>query len=454
MAKVTVGPVIGKVTHSTARVLLEVDANAEVTCSFRNAHGPPVGVTRTLRKGRPGVFAVQGLRPETAYKVTVSGARGEGEGRFTTCGERPGGLTVAAVSCNFTIRRAETDLWADLRDRYVRPDNVNLLLHLGDQIHGDNAFDMALCLLNGSRRPGKAMDQRILELYRHLYRCSWSYAPTREVLASVPNLMIWDDHEIRDDWGSRPCDSDPRSAEHRVGRLARRVFREYQRQLWDDCDIDAQPPDGFENHAHVWGEIGLLFVDQRGGRSFQRDAARPYLGTPQWEWIKAAMQPGGQFSNIRALLVVTSVPLVYLGSTVSQYGSHLMDDLFDHWAYGVHQREQIEMIRLLRNWKEAGRGERELLILGGDVHVGGHTEVRHHGQAILNQLITSPITNKPPSWPQFHGLRLLLETEQRLAGSYTWEHHHFTRQRNYALVVIRVPHRGTPTMNGYLVAPP
>ena len=45
--------------------------------------------------------------------------------------------------------------------------------------------------------------------------------------------MIWDDHEIRDDWGSRDERQDP-GARRTIGRIARRVYREYQRQLWTD----------------------------------------------------------------------------------------------------------------------------------------------------------------------------------------------------------------------------
>jgi phosphodiesterase/alkaline phosphatase D-like protein len=363
-------------------------------------------------------------------------------------------MNVVAVSCNFTIKRGDTNLWADLRDRYVRQEEIDLFLHLGDQIYGDHAFHDALEILAG--KPPAAKDpkreERILELYRRLYRLAWNDPATQEVLASVPNLMIWDDHEIRDDWGSFDSDNDPQSAEYYVGTLARRVFREYQRQLWDDFDPEAEPTSGFEHHCHAWGPIGVLFVDQRGGRSFQRDAARPYLGTTQWKAIKEALAPGGRLSSVRALLVVTSVPLAYLSTRISQAGSRFMDDLMDHWAYGPHRKEQIEMIRLLRKWKELGKGGRELLVLGGDVHIGGFTDIKHRGNIIFKQLITSPITNRPPKWYEFYGVRLLMETHESLGQSYSFEHHDFTNRRNYGVIVVRVPSpRRTPKVEGTLV---
>ena len=43
----------------------------------------------------------------------------------------------------------------------------------------------------------------------------------RKVLAQVSSLMILDDHEIRDDWGSDECDRDKNSTEYYIGTLAR-----------------------------------------------------------------------------------------------------------------------------------------------------------------------------------------------------------------------------------------
>ena len=41
--------------------------------------------------------------------------------------------------------------------------------------------------------------------------------------------------------------------------LTHDVFREYQRQLWEDAA--SWPTPRFEDHLHKWGPIGLLFVD-------------------------------------------------------------------------------------------------------------------------------------------------------------------------------------------------
>ncbi len=359
MANIVVGPIIGEVTDTSARVLVELDGDAEITGLAIDAKGLAFKQKKTLRKNRPGVFKFERLRPEKKYIINFTGVDNRFDGSLHTFAKKTAAMNLAAVSCNFPSRRGNTDLWADLRDQYVLPGKLDLVLHMGDQVYGDNAFDQAMSIAQDKRIIKPAKEETILDLYRNLYRAAWNYPATREVLANVSNLMIWDDHEIRDDWGSRADDRNAKSQEYYVGTLARRVFREYQRQLWNDFAVDLNPESGFEHHFHKWGGIGVIFLDERGGRSFASDQKNPYLGTQQWDDLLAALTAkDGFFSSTRALILVASVPLLFLSSNVSTVGSIAMDDLHDHWSYTSHRREQIEMIRHLREWMErsdAGR---------------------------------------------------------------------------------------------------
>lgn len=451
MATVTVGPVIGKVTDTVARVAIEVDRGATVSCVATDAAGNAIRQRKQFEKDRFSAFELSRLLPDTKYAVSFQGAASSVSCHVKTFPTVPGRMNVGAVSCNFTVFREGTDLWADLRDRNITPGNVDLLLHVGDQIYGDSAFQEAETILDGRTSGTQAQRRKIKELYRRLYRMTWRHPATRDVLANVPNLMIWDDHEIRDDWGSRNEDSDPTTAAYHIGTLGHEVFREYQRQLWDDPAN--WPPQRFEDHVHKWGAIGVLFVDQRGGRSFERDAVRPYLGVPQWNRIAAALARGGDLDDVRALIVVTSVPLVYLGDSITNGGAGVVDDLRDHWAYGSHRVEQIQMMRALRNWKAVGG--RELLVVGGDVHIGCHTNIEHNASIIYRQLVTSPITNKPPGWFAYTALKGLLESDEALTDSYSFEHSNYTRNRNYGFIVIRIPAdaAATPRISGGLEQP-
>ncbi|HMF56269.1 MAG TPA: alkaline phosphatase D family protein, partial [Pyrinomonadaceae bacterium] len=394
MPKITVGPVIGKVTDSTARVLAEADDYSQVTCELRDSGGHSLQQTKNLRRNRPSIFSFENLLPETDYTVAFHGADCDLEGRFRTFSANPSTMNLLALSCNRTIKRGTTDLWADLNQRFVSAGESDMILHIGDQIYADSAFDTALHKLQteGIPRGDQAQEEEILELYRERHRVAWNDPSTRKVLASVPNLMILDDHEIRDDWGSGKSDSDPNSNEYYIGKLGRRAYREYQRQLWDDFDTDQDPASGIEHHFHTWGDVGVMFLDQRGGRTFGFHPSKPYLSQPQWDDIHAALGAGGIFDRVRALLVITSVPLVYLTSKVGELAHIALNDFRDHWSYGTHRPEQLEIIKALQEWKEIGIGRRELLILGGDVHVGGYSHIKFQGNTLYDQIITSPIT--------------------------------------------------------------
>jgi hypothetical protein len=57
-----------------------------------------------------------------------------------------------------------------------------------------------------------------------------------------------------------------------------------------------------------------------------------------------------------------------------------------------------------------------------------------------------------PNWYQFYGIRLLMESIERISTSYSFEHERFTRRRNFGVIVVRVPKgKGTPKIDGTLV---
>lgn len=453
MARLVLGPVVGKVTSTSGRVLVEADRKAQASIELvPHGDGERHSVSLDLEGGIPQAASFQELNPNTHYDIVVHGLDDPYPGCLRTFPERPERLNLAAVSCNFLVRRGKTDLWSDLLERYVRPGDIDMLFHLGDQVYADETFQWAEAQLRGGRRrdgqPTARTQQRILERFRDLYRVTWTHPPTREVLARVPNLTMWDDHEIRNGWGSHPGDDDPESSQHQIALLARQVFREYQRQLWDDGATEASGAN--EGHLHAWGEVGALFLDPRGPRSFAPDPSRPYLGSEQWQAVQDALAPGGLFDDVKALLVATPLPIVFFGFGITNFGSKIQDDLRDHWAYRGHRKEQVEMLRALRRWKETPDKKREIFALGGDLHVGGHSVLQHHGDTVFHQLITSPITNRPARRLELLLIRGLLELQEELTESYRFEHSGFTCRRNFGVVLVRIPEEGDPVIRGSL----
>ena len=86
--KVTVGPVIGLVTESTAIILLEVEWEAPVGCVVTDAlSGERMTILNHLPKLRPHAFRVEGLKPHRHYHVRFDGVEDpeKRRGSFTTC---------------------------------------------------------------------------------------------------------------------------------------------------------------------------------------------------------------------------------------------------------------------------------------------------------------------------------------------------------------------------------
>ncbi|EEF22045.1 conserved hypothetical protein, partial [Ricinus communis] len=84
----------------------------------------------------------------------------------------------------------------------------------GDQIYADAIFNEKQPLYAWSQKPLKeqlsapvsdTLRQRIDQFYLDTYIRSWTQsAALRYCMASIPSIMMWDDHDIIDGWGSQP----------------------------------------------------------------------------------------------------------------------------------------------------------------------------------------------------------------------------------------------------------
>src|SRR5918995_4574823 len=81
------------------------------------------------------------------------------------------------------------------------------LLLLGDQIYADEVSAGTRDFIRSRRDPGEPPGEEVadFEEYTHLYWDSWKDPAIRWLLSTVPSAMIFDDHEVSDDWNiSRP----------------------------------------------------------------------------------------------------------------------------------------------------------------------------------------------------------------------------------------------------------
>ncbi|KAG7391118.1 hypothetical protein PHYPSEUDO_005885 [Phytophthora pseudosyringae] len=264
--KVVLGPVVGKVEFQRARLLLEVNRAAVVTAhvstldaaSNSMAEAPQLRVAVRCEADRPAAFVLERLVPGRRYTVTFGGVRREDvETRRATFrtqslehGDRLGVVAVSGDNV-LDLESGEASLWKDVRERVER-DEAQVLLHLGGQVAMECMFDRAvqLLLLHGEgltydttpQEDWAAMEAKAMDVLRSAYRSQWTLSPDLQfVLANASNLMMWNDADVYPRFTTR----DEFYIDHErptlrmqiirtVTRCARRLYHEYQRQLWDD----------------------------------------------------------------------------------------------------------------------------------------------------------------------------------------------------------------------------
>ena len=264
--RIVVGPIIGKVTGDRARVLLEVDKDTEVACHVclvddSCPQGRQVAEVRMrMRARRPGVFQLAKLVPGERYVACFSGVcRDDAVERVADFQSLPlhdHELRFLAVSGDRpeAVVAGEFNLWETIfeRVRQRHLPRVGVMIHSGGQVHMQQAFEDAWVLLRrhaeymdtgagvdttkgGEGAAWIALEEEAAERLRAAYRFSWNLPFTRETLASVPHLMVPADCDIYPNF-NRHQDLFPETGGF-VGaamlRLCRRVYWEYQRQLWD-----------------------------------------------------------------------------------------------------------------------------------------------------------------------------------------------------------------------------
>ena len=219
-AGLVLGPLLRYVGTTTATVWVETDA-ADGRRGARTPGEHLSGVRASLRtRADRGTRARdRSIRTRCVYRVEPFGRR-ETAGRAPRFGrakanDRPGWSSDPAGSVrprSLPIRsRHPTIRWAWVltrcgrirvscsRSRSSGPTGSCLI---GDQVYVDEVPPETAAFIRGRRDVAEPPGEEIadFEEYTRLFRESWSDPDIRWLLATVPSTMIFDDHEVSDDW--------------------------------------------------------------------------------------------------------------------------------------------------------------------------------------------------------------------------------------------------------------
>ena len=209
-----------------------------------------------------------------------------------------GALRIAYTACNGQEHEdltapnpARNVLWRRLLTQH-RERPFALLLHGGDQLYADDVWqchdelrrwhheDDATRLVRELSEEALAAVRRF---YWSRYIALWGQADLQPLLAEVPSLMMWDDHDIFDGWGSHAERYQASPVWQAIHSAAREAFALFQLGGHPDdppaiCERRAAPGFGW---CARYGDTAIVAPDSCGNIGPRRtDPVRIMDGSP------------------------------------------------------------------------------------------------------------------------------------------------------------------------------
>ncbi|ENK2737028.1 alkaline phosphatase family protein [Klebsiella variicola] len=327
---------------------------------------------------------------------------------------------IAYVSCNgFSDAKKMkdvgyiTDRWNDLYTTHQsRP--YHILIMGGDQVYTDGLWQQVKSIfewnvsfaLDRWHKPFTKMMKEELDLFLcNIYFNAWSSSEITNAMSAIPSIMMWDDHDIFDGWGSYPTKLHNSYIYQGIFALAEQYFRVFQLQLAatsDEKHPSAIP--GCTNYNLGFssiGKISILVADLRKERQPEpMQIMSEYNWTLFYQYLNALPENGH-------VLLQSSIPVAYLNLNnlakllkVLPGRNELEDDLRDHWRDEAHRGERIRLVHNLLDFSRVHKSR--VTILSGDVHVAASAVIEssrypNSGFATrVNQLISTGVVHPAP----------------------------------------------------------
>lgn len=456
------GPVLRHVGETTALVWVQTEHAATVEVLGCSAS------TFEVQGFHYALVAVTGLAPDTVteYDVRIDGRQvwPEPDSTFPPSIIKTRGNSTVDVqrvvfgSCRYPKTgdaKIDDKLGLDALDCYAArlpqlpvEEWPDVLILLGDQVYADELTPEARRHLAGRRRNGQRPPDEVVSFseYEGLYRHTWGDPEIRWILSTVPTAMIFDDHDIRDDWNTSAAwraevNRKPWWRDRiRAGLGSYWVYQHLGNlspaELEVDEDYRAVQAAGGDSWPHlveladradyeVDGDKGLRFsfrwdlgrsrfvmVDSRNSRILD-GGERKMLGNREFRWLE------DQFDDVTELdHVVLGSSLPWLlppaigdAQTVNEIAADrtgwrgkLAEQLrqaadFEHWP--AFMSSWLRLTELIVTVASApARGPATVTVLSGDVHhsYAARVDVPGRDTARVHQLVCSPVHNYVPAF--------------------------------------------------------
>lgn len=463
MATLLLGPILRHVGERDASVWVETDG----ACSVEVRAGDLTGAERTFAVAghHYAIVVLTGLSPGTStpYQVTLDGesvwpAAGSTHpaSRIRTIDpSRP--IRIISGSCREPPRpgRSRLDADPDVLDAYAirmasqaHEEWPDAFLMIGDQVYADDTSPTVQAFIRARRDPSRdpKLEVADFEEYTQLYYESWGEPNIRWLLSTLPSSMMFDDHDVKDDWNtSHAWRLDMQATdwwEERItgalmsywiyqhlgnlspaGLAANETYRAVRavpdaeailREFAQHADREADGAKGtMWSFRRDLGPVRLVVIDSRCGRILA-EGRRSMVSDAEFRWIQGEMEDG----TYDHLVVGTSLPWLLpralhdieswdealctgaRGRVLARFGEWLRRAVdLEHWAAF---RRSFDLLAGL--FARIGRGDdgrpppATICVVSGDVH---HTYLAEAEYPVpissrVYQLTCSPLHNTIP----------------------------------------------------------
>ncbi|MBO0875717.1 MAG: alkaline phosphatase family protein [Pseudonocardia sp.] len=353
--------------------------------------------------------------------------------------------------------KLDAKLGIDALDAYAaqaatrpRDEWPDALILLGDQVYADELTPTARRIL-ATRRKVRALGQChppdevvSFDEYERLYRASWSDPAVRWLMSTVPTAMIFDDHDVRDDWNTSAAWRERMAATpwwrdriraalasywvyQHLGNLSPGELAadpDYRRvlaasgdrwallaELADRADAERDGAKG-ARFSFRWdlGRTRLVMADTRNGR-IVHGGDRLMIGETEFGWLaeRAEADPAG----MDHLVLGSSLPWLLphaigdlqsvneLAAARRGWRGRLAEWLrqaadLEHWA--AFARSFAQLTDLIRRVATGPEAPATVTVLSGDVHhsYAARAALPAPVSAAVHQLVCSPVHNHVP----------------------------------------------------------
>lgn len=354
MTRLRLGPILRHVGENDASIWVEADA----PCSVEVRAGDLIGTERTFTVAghHYAMVVVAGLAPGTStpYQVAL-----DGESVWPVAGSthpasrirtidpaRP--IRIISGSCReppWEGQPVRPGLDPDVLEAYAirmasqaHEEWPDAFLMIGDQVYADDTSPAVQAFIRSRRDPKRDPRYEVadFEEYTRLYDESWGGPNIRWLLSTLPSSMMFDDHDVKDDWNTSDAWRRDMQAtdwwEERItgalmsywiyqhlgnlspaGLAANETYRAVRavpdgeavlRSFAQHADREADGAKGtMWSYRRDLGGVRLVVIDSRCGRILA-EGERSMVSAEEFAWIEEQMHDG----SYDHLVVGTSLP--------------------------------------------------------------------------------------------------------------------------------------------------